>query len=74
MDNIHELKRGKAKEVEMLNVKLLGSENENVSLSRVCQESQHSHDIWQLFPMMKQLSVAFIFIKAPADLELAPCP
>lgn len=33
MDNIHVLKRGKAKEVEMLNVKLLGSESENVSLS-----------------------------------------
>lgn len=74
MDNIHVLKRGKAKEVEMLNVKLLGSESENVSLSWVCQERESSYDIWQGFPLTKQLSVALIFLKAPVDLELAPCP
>lgn len=74
MDNIHVLKRGKAKEVKMLNVKLLGPENENVSLSWVCQESESSYDIWQRFPLTKQLPVALIFIKAPVDLELTPCP
>lgn len=74
MDNIHVLKRGKAKEVKMLNVKLLGPENENVSLSWVCQESESSYDIWQWFPLTKQLPVALIFIKAPVDLELTPCP
>lgn len=74
MENIHILKSGKAIEVKMLNVKMIGSINENVSLLCVCQESKSSHDIWQQFSMMKQIFMAFIFIKAPVCLELAPCP